>query len=69
MRESGPRCGEEVEVESLRRLEVRADGRRLDGASGADDTADVQMPILSSWDAERMRFEGPWTSMECIYPL
>lgn len=69
MSDSGPRWGVEVEVDSFRLLEVSADGRRVVGASGAEEVDGVQMPILSSWEAERMRFEGPCTSMKFMYPL
>jgi len=59
MRERGPRCGVDVEVETLRRLEELALVRRVAGAGGAADSTVVQSPILSSPDAERMRFDDP----------
>lgn len=59
MRDSGPRWGVDVEVESFRRLDVRADGRRVVGAAGADDSTVVQRPILSSAPADRIRCDVP----------
>ena len=64
IRESGPRCAVEVEVDVLRRLLLFAEGSRVGGASGEEDGTLLHIPILSSADAERMRFEGAWTSME-----
>lgn len=66
MRESGPRCGVEVEVPVFRRFELSADGRRVAGAVGIDAASVDQIPIFPSAPADKMRFDGPWTAIECM---
>lgn len=59
-RESGPRCGVDVEGPVFRRFEYRevAEGRRDVGAAGASDFLVDQRPREWSAEAERMRDEG-----------
>lgn len=69
IRESGPRCGVEVEVASFRRLAVGPEVSSSEGASGAADFDVVQSPTVPSADAESIRLVGPWMSIESMLPL
>lgn len=69
IKESGPRCGVEVDVAILRRLDAGPLDVRADNAAGALPLMVVQRPIALSAEADRTQFEGPWTAMESILPL
>lgn len=56
MRWRGPFWGVDVDDETFRRFEFRPAPRsRASGAAGAEESV-VQIPTVSSWEAERIRF-------------
>jgi hypothetical protein len=69
IRDRGPLRGVDVEVVSLRRLAVGPEETSDDGAGGASDFRQLQMPTEPSVDAERMRDDGPWTASDSTLPL
>ena len=67
--ERGPRWGVDVEVVIFRRFAVGPEVRSDAEAAGAEFLSVVHKPIAPSADAERILFEGPWTSIESMLPL
>jgi hypothetical protein len=67
--ERGPRWGVDVEVVIFRRFAVGPEVRSDAEAAGAEFLSVVHKPIVPSADAERILFEGPWTSIESMLPL
>ncbi len=65
IRDRGPRCGVDVDVASLRRLEDMSD----EGAAGASALLVLQIPTVPSKEAESMREVVPWTAIESTLPL
>ena len=64
-----PRWGVDVEVVILRRFAEGPEVRRDADAAGAEFLSVVHKPIVPSAEAERIRFDGPWTSIESMLPL
>ena len=68
-RESGPRCGVDVDVVSFLRFAVGPELISDESTAGADDFCVLHSPTVPSLEPDNTRCEGPCTAIESTLPL